>query len=81
MEAEITICYKTCKEAETIVRAVSPDNLEVPLGLSIRTFNRRNVVISKIICRKGLETLISTINDLLECIQAAERAVKSAMSR
>ncbi len=84
MKAEITLTYKTVKEAEAVANAVSPDNAKVPPGLSVRTTRQENKVFTQIECETRLQTFISTIDDLLACVSVAEKAfsaVKDEKSR
>lgn len=78
MEAEISLCYKNEREAQTVAQAVSPDNLEVPPGLSIKTTKTGKEVRTTICCQKRLQTLIATIDDLLACVSVAEKTFKVA---
>ena len=72
IKAEFYFNYSSGKKAKSIVRAIAPDNLTTPFGLIIKA--RRDVrrVAVKIVTIRKVETLLSTINDLLSCIQAAE---------
>ncbi|MDG6223792.1 MAG: hypothetical protein IAX21_02495 [Candidatus Bathyarchaeota archaeon] len=78
MEAEICLCYKNEREAQAVAQAVSPDNIEVPKGLSIETTKKDSQVYTKIQCQTRLQTLIATIDDLLACISVAEKTFKVA---
>ena len=78
LEAKIYLNYKNEKEAETIVKAISPDNMEVSSGLYIKTFQKGSKVLTDIDCKKGLNTLIATIDDLLACVSVAEKTFKVA---
>lgn len=77
---EIKINYPDKASAESILKAISPDNCSAPPGLEIRSEVSRNAVILSISCVKGLGSLISTIDDLLSCIQVAEKALKGIMT-
>lgn len=78
MEAEIRLNYKNEREAEAVSQAVSPDNLEVPSGLFIKTVRNDSEVITTVECKKRLQTLIATLDDLLACVSVAEKAFKVA---
>lgn len=78
MEAEITLSYKNERETEAVARAVSPDNVEVPPGLFIRTTRKGFKVFTRVRCEKRLQTFIATIDDLLCCISIAEKAFSVA---
>ena len=74
MEAKIKLSYNDVKEAKAVTDAVSPDNIEVPLGLFVRTERRGSTVITQISCQTKLTTFLSTIDDLLSCVSVAERS-------
>ena len=76
MEAEIRLSYRNEREAETVTKAISPDNMEVPKGLHIETLQQNSEVNTKIKCQTRLATLIATIDDLLACVSIAEKTFK-----
>ena len=78
LEGEIRINYKNEKEAEAVLKAISPDNMEVPSGLFIKTVRNGSEVLTTIDCQKGLKTLIATLDDLLACVSVAEKTFKVA---
>ena len=73
MEAEIRLSYKNEREAEAVAKAVSPDNVEVPPGLYIKTVRKDSEVHTKVECQTKLATLIATLDDLLACVSVAEK--------
>jgi hypothetical protein len=78
MEAKIILAYKNDREAEAVDKAVSPDNVKVPSGLSIKTARRGPKVFTLIKCETTLPTFLSTIDDLLCCASIAEKAFSVA---
>ena len=78
MEAEIRLSYGNEREAEAVSKAVSPDNVEIPSGLYIKTVRNGSEVNTKIECQTRLATLIATIDDLLACVSVAEKTFKVA---
>jgi len=78
LEAEITLSYENEREAEAVAKAVSPDNLEVPPGLLIKTTRKGFKVLTWVRCETRLETFMATIDDLLCCVSIAERAFSAA---
>ena len=78
MEAEITLEYGDVRLAEAVAKAVSPDNLKTPAGLSIKTSWQSTRVITCINYRGKLATFIATIDDLLFCASTAEKALQTA---
>ncbi len=75
MDATITLEYDDEKTAEAICRAVSPDNLKTPLGLSVRTVRKDNKVITEINAKTKIATFNATIDDLLFSASTAEKAL------
>ncbi len=73
MEAEIRLSYENEREAEAVAKAVSPDNVEVPSGLYVKTVRNGSDVLTRIECQTRLQTLIATIDDLLACVSVAEK--------
>jgi len=78
LEAEITLSYKNERETEAVARAISPDNVEVPSGLFIKTTQKGFKVFTRVRCEKRLQTFMATIDDLLCCISIAEKAFSVA---
>jgi len=78
MEAKIILAYRNKPEAEAVARAVSPDNVKVPSGLSINTTRRGAKVFTLIKCEITLPTFIATIDDLLSCASIAEKVFSVA---
>ncbi|MEM3696192.1 MAG: KEOPS complex subunit Pcc1 [Candidatus Bathyarchaeia archaeon] len=76
MEAEITIEYEDEETAKAVAKAVSPDNFKTPAGLSIKTYQEKNRVVTRIKCRRKLPTFIATIDDLLFCTSTAEKTIQ-----
>jgi hypothetical protein len=73
LEAEICLSYRNEREAEAVAKAVSPDNVEVPSGLYVKTVRNGSDVLTRIECQTRLQTLIATIDDLLACVSVAEK--------
>jgi len=74
LEAEIRLSYENEREAEAVAKAVSPDNVEVPLGLYVKTVRNGSEVHTKVECQTRLATLIATVDDLLACVSVAEKS-------
>ncbi len=80
LKAELSFVFDNSKEAEAVTRAISPDNLEVPGGLRVKTVRRGSSLSTLVDCKKSLETFIATLDDLLACASVAEKAVESVKS-
>lgn len=77
MEAEIILECEDAKFATAIANAISPDNFKTPRGLSIKTTNEAERVITKIKFQGKFATFIATIDDLLFCTSVAEKALQT----
>lgn len=74
-EASIILKYSSEREAWAILEAVSPDNSRAPEGISLASEISGGELRILITCERGVKSLTATIDDLLSCIQAAERAI------
>jgi hypothetical protein len=74
-EAELTLRYPNEKTARVVVEAVSPDNYQAPEGLELSVVRRKTDITVRVRCSKGVGSLISTLDDLLSCLAAAEKAL------
>ena len=72
------LSYEDEREAEAVVKAVSPDNVGVPSGLFIETVRRGTRVLTLVRCKMRLQTFIATIDDFLCCVSVAERVLSAA---
>jgi len=78
LKAKITLKAESREEADAIACALNPDNSLVPQGMKISSRARGSEIVTDIEFSGKVETLMSTIDDLLKCAQAAEQALKSA---
>ena len=69
--SKIMLTFDSSKEAEVASKATAPDNLPLPKGLSICTVLDGKKVVVTVECRKGLQTFLSTVDDLLSSMQLA----------
>jgi tRNA threonylcarbamoyladenosine modification (KEOPS) complex Pcc1 subunit len=80
LEAELSIEYPTPEFAESIKKALEPDNKlsrhEMRISTSVRG-KRLNVRIDR--CKK-IETLEATVQDVFRCIRAAEESLAKVSS-
>ena len=68
----IKIKYKDDKTAASIQKAISPDNIGAPDGIHIITMVRENFLEIEVYTDRKIGSLISTLDDLLSCINVAE---------
>ena len=75
VEAKATIRYSNMEIANAILEAIGPDNCQVPEGIEIKATLIGSVLNLEILCTKGVGSFITTLDDLLACISAAEKAI------
>jgi hypothetical protein len=78
LEARLSFTYDTEREADSVVNAVSPDNIKVPSGLKVETVKEGRHLSAVVVCERPLQTFIATLDDLLACVSVAERAFQPA---
>ncbi|MEM2084003.1 MAG: KEOPS complex subunit Pcc1 [Nitrososphaerota archaeon] len=78
IESEIEIILKFSEKniAEKIFKAISPDNKPLPKGLKINSCIDNNKIFFYIECKRGLSSLLFTINDIFEMISLSEKTLK-----
>ena len=75
VEAKATIRYSNIEIANAILEAIGPDNCQIPEGIEIEVTRIGSVLNLEILCGKGVGSFITTLDDLLACISAAEKAI------
>jgi hypothetical protein len=75
-ESDLTLRYTDEETARAVTEAVSPDNFQAPEGMEVSVMRRKTEIDIHILCPKGVGSLISTLDDLLSCLAAAEKALK-----
>lgn len=76
----IEINYLEIDTANAIQKAITPDNLIVPDGMHIITMVQGSVLEIEVHTNRSIGSLVATLDDMLSCIQAAERAIEEAAS-
>jgi tRNA threonylcarbamoyladenosine modification (KEOPS) complex Pcc1 subunit len=76
-KAEFSIVYRSAQEAKSIVKSISPDNVKAPFGSIVKAIRKGKRITIEISCIRGVETLLSTIDDLLLCVQVAEGVLRA----
>ncbi len=69
------------RESEAVVISLSPDNLRVPVGLSVNVFRKGSRTILKVTSMKGVETMLATLDDLLASVELVREMISAAGSR
>jgi len=73
--ATISVVYEDAEASRSIMEAVSPDNLQAPPGVTVEASIVGSRLQLTVRCAGGVKSLIATVDDLLSCVQAAERAI------
>ncbi len=73
--AKIVIEYQDEKTAQTIAKAISPDNIATDL-ISIENYTEKNKLVITVQCKKSVGSLLATLDDILFSIQTAEKTLK-----
>lgn len=84
MKAKIRVSFSNSREAEAVSKALQPDDVETPSYLKVETISKGRRIESNIICEGKLETLISTIDDILSSVVMVKRtlsAMRTSMKR
>ena len=64
------------EKAETVKKALEPDNVDFPEGLSMYVENIDNKLIFNFESKKNMKQIIGTIDEVLEHIQVALRVIE-----
>lgn len=77
LRAILSRLYEESTRAKALFQAVKPDNLKLPSGVTIISSIEKNSIQVEVRCDKGIGTLLSTLDDLLSCLSAAERTLEA----
>lgn len=80
MRSEISIRrdYSSPKMASSVLKAVAPDNKDAPADTSIEMRADGSALLILITSEADLPSFLRTLDDLLLCIQAAEKVADGA---
>lgn len=73
---KIQISYIDEKTARAIQKAVTPDNIGAPDGIHILTLVNGKTLEIEVYSERSIGSLVSTLDDLLSCVQAAEKTLE-----
>lgn len=76
-ETKILLKYRDNLTATAIQKAIIPDNIGIPDGIKIRAYVEQNILRIEVHSNRNIGSLISTLDDLLSCIQAAEKSLEN----
>ena len=74
----IQIRFSEKNEMYAVLRSLIPDNINFPKGLSIEISPREKDLLLCIHCNIGFETLLSTLDELLEHVSIAQKVISHA---
>jgi hypothetical protein len=64
------------EKAETVKKALEPDNVDFPEGLSLYVENIDNKLVFNFESKKNMKQLISTVDEVMEHIQVALKVIE-----
>jgi hypothetical protein len=75
----IEIKFSKKAEMNAVMKALIPDNINFPKGLAMQMFSKgNNILFLEFFCSVGIETLLNTIDEVLDHISIAKKVVTNA---
>ena len=75
----IEIRFSKKDEMNAIMKALIPDNINFPKGLSMQMFSKgNNILLLEFFCNVEIETLLNTIDEVLDHISIAKKVITNA---
>jgi hypothetical protein len=78
VKVHIEIRLSGKSELRAIMSALTPDNVNFPKGLSMKMSSRDNILVLEFLSKKGINTLLNTIDEVLEHISIARKVIDNA---
>ncbi|MGA7542261.1 MAG: KEOPS complex subunit Pcc1 [Nitrososphaeraceae archaeon] len=78
VKVHIEIRLSGKSELRAITSALIPDNVNFPKGLSMKMTSRDNILVLEFLSKKGINTLLNTIDEVLEHISVARKVIDNA---
>ncbi len=75
-QMQISLNNISKKKAETIKKALEPDNVDFPEGLSLYVENIDNKLVFNFQSEKNMKHLIGTVDEILEHVQVALKVIE-----
>jgi len=72
IKSSMKIEFDSKKEIDTMINALTPDNVRIPEGLKINIRAENKCLIIEIQCKNGSGTFLNTIDELLEHISLSK---------
>ena len=75
-QVQIVLDNLTKEKAQTVKKALDPDNVDFPPGLSLKVENIDNKVVFNFENEDNMKKLISTIDEVLAHVQVALKVIE-----
>ena len=75
-QVQISLNNISKEKAETVKKALEPDNVDFPEGLSLYVENIDNKLVFNFKSKKNMKQLIGTIDEILEHVQVALKVIE-----
>jgi soluble cytochrome b562 len=75
-QVQVTLNNLSKEKAETVKKALEPDNVDFPEGLSLYVENIDNKLVFNFESKEGMKKLIGTIDEVLEHVQVALKVIE-----
>lgn len=75
-QVQVTLSNLTREKADTIRRALEPDNIDFPEGLSLNIENIDDKLVVNFQSQNNMKSLIGTVDEVLEHIQVALKVIE-----
>lgn len=74
----IEVNFSKKSEMRAIMKALKPDNINFPKGLSMKMSSQRSTLFLEFSSTRGIKSLLNTIDEILEHISIAGKVVTDA---
>lgn len=75
-QVQVVLNNLSKEKAETVKRALEPDNVNFPEGMSLNIENIDNKLVFNFESRESMKKLIGTIDEVLEHVQLALKVIE-----
>jgi soluble cytochrome b562 len=75
-QVQVVLNNLSKEKAETVKKALEPDNVNFPEGLSLYVENIDNKLVFNFESKEGMKKLIGTIDEVLEHVQVALKVIE-----
>ena len=75
-QVQISLNNISKEKADTVKKALDPDNVDFPEGLSLYVENIDNKLVFNFESKKNMKHLIGTVDEILEHVQVALKVIE-----